>query len=302
MDRVRAMEIFVAVAENASFAAAARKMSMSPPSVSREIGLLEDRLGTRLLVRTTRSVRPTESGARYLEDCRRLLAEIEDAETAAAGSHAAPRGLLRITAPVLFGGMYVTPLLGNFLETYKDVSVETMFVDRIVHLLDEGQDIAVRIGDLPDSSLVARRVGQVTARLVAAPAYLDRYGAPATPSELAAHRLIGTGSALSLSQWTFANAKGVKVNPQLRPRVVMNTNDAVRELVLSGWGVARLLSYQVAPWISDGGLVPLLEEYEPPAIPIHIVHPEGRRVSAKVRAFADFAADRLRADPSLNPH
>ena len=295
MDRISAMETFVAVADKGGFAAAARALGQSPPAVTRAIAALEDRLGTRLFRRTTRAVHLTESGNRFLIDCRRILQDIGEAEDAAVGTHATPRGALRITAPVLFGRIYVTPILVDFLDRYPAVSAETLFVDRIVNLMDEGLDVAIRIGHLPDSSLTAIRVGQIRLVTFAAPEYLDAHGTPASPDELVSHRLIHSRALGHGAEWNFY-ADGRPADVSIAPRLQMNTNDAVIEAVTRGWGLSRLLSYQIAPLVREGRLTTVLDAFEPPPLPIHIVHQEGRMVSAKLRTFADFMAERLRAD------
>lgn len=299
MDRFQALQVFGKVAEQGSFAGAARTLAMSPPAVTRAIAMLEDRLGTRLFVRTTRSVRLTQSGTRFLEDSRRILIDLEEAEAAAVGSHAVPRGDLRITAPVLFGRMFVTPILGDFLEQFNQVTCQTLFVDRIVNLMDEGQDVAIRIGELPDSSLTAIRAGQVRRTLFASPAYLESQGLPQHPSELSDHRLIHALATGAPAEWQFQEA-GKILSTRIAPRIRMNTNDAVIELALRGWGVSRLLSYQIAPYLKDNRLKTVLGSYELPPLPIHVVHQEGRMVSARVRAFVDYMVTHLRADPDLN--
>ena len=300
MDRLRAIEVFVRVADLGGFAAAARALNISPPSATRAVAILEDRLGAPLFVRTTRSVRLTETGRRFLEDGRRILADLAEAEEAAVGAHAAPRGELRLTAPVLFGGMYVAPILADFLDAYPGVTAITLFLDRIVNLVDEGQDVAVRIGELTDSSLVARRVGAVRRTLFAAPSYLRAHGTPGHPSELTTHRLVEAGAFGGGASWEFReNGRSVAIRPT--PPLRMNTNDAVREVVAAGWGISRLLSYQIAPQVGDGTLVEILTDFEPPPLPVHVIHREGRQVSARVRAFVDFMVDRLRTNPSINP-
>jgi len=299
LDRFLTLQVFVKVAECGGFAAAARALAMSPPAVTRAVSALEDRIGTRLLVRTTRSVRLTESGERFLQDCRRILVDMEEAEEAAVGSHAAPRGELRITAPVLFGRLYVTPILGDFLEQYPLVNCQTLFVDRIVNLMDEGLDVAIRIGNLPDSSLIAVRAGAVRRVMFAAPAYLKKHGLPKHPTDLLDHRLIKSLAINSSMEWSF-HEKGKPVSIRIEPRLRMNTNDAVVELVARGWGISRLLSYQIAPQIAEGRVQTILTEFEPPPMPIHVVHQEGRMVSTKVRAFVDFMVDRLRTNPAIN--
>jgi len=299
MDRFQSLQVFVKVAELGGFAAAARDLAMSPPAVTRAVSALEERIDTRLLIRTTRSVRLTESGERFLQDCRRILADLEEAEEAAVGSHAAPRGELRVTAPVLFGRIYVTPILGDFLDRYPLVTCQTLFVDRIVNLMDEGLDVAIRIGELPDSSLTAIRAGAVRRVVFAAPAYLRKHGLPPHPRDLVEHRLIKSLAISSSLEWSFQE-KGRPFSIQIEPRLRMNTNDAVAELVARGWGVSRLLSYQIAPQLAEGRVQIILSEFEPPPMPIHVVHQEGRMVSSKVRAFVDFMVDRLRADPAIN--
>lgn len=298
MDKFHAIQTFIKVADLGGFAAAARDLNISPPAVTRAISALEDQLGTRLFVRTTRSVRLTESGQRFLDDSRRILLDLEEAEEAAIGSHGSPCGELRITAPVLFGTMYVTPILGDFLDLHPQVSATTLFVDRVVNLMDEGLDIAIRIGDLPDSSLVAVRCGTVRRVAFASPGYIQKNGLPKHPDDLPEHKVIQSMAMSSAKEWTFME-RGIPRSVQLNPQVRMNTNDAVIELALRGWGVSRLLSYQVAHHIAAGRLQLLLEEFELPPMPIHVVHQEGRMVSAKIRAFVDFMALRLREHPNL---
>lgn len=298
MDRFHALQVFVKVADSGGFAAAARTLAMSPPAVTRAIAMLEDRLGTRLFVRTTRSVRLTDSGHRFLEDSRQILQDLEEAEDAAVGSHVAPRGELRITAPALFGRMFVTPILGQFLDQHPMVNAQTLFLDRVVNLMDEGLDIAIRIGNLPDSSLTAVRAGTVRHVMFAAPSYLKANGSPNHPDDLADHQIIQSVTMNRVTDWSFVQG-GKPVSVHVDPRVRMNTNDAVIELVRQGWGLSRLLSYQIAPFLNDGSLQEVLCAFEPPPLPIHVVHQEGRLVSAKVRAFVDFMVKRLRADPAL---
>lgn len=299
MDRFHSIQVFVKVADCGGFAAAARDLAMSPPAVTRAVAMLEDRLGTRMFVRTTRSVRLTESGERFLLDSRRILLELEEAEEAAVGSHTAPRGALHITGPVLFGRMFVTPILGDFLEQYPLVSARTLFVDRVVNLMDEGLDVAIRIGELPDSSLIAVRAGTVRRVMFASPEYIKAHGLPQRPADIANHRLIQSLALGSAPEWPF-HENGKPVSVRAEPRIRMNTNDAVIELAVRGWGLARLLSYQVAPYLADGRLQTVLGAFEMPPLPIHVLHQEGRMVSARVRSFVDYMVERLRADPALN--
>jgi len=299
MDHFQSIQTFVTVADKRGFAAAARELAMSPPAVTRAVSALEDRLGTPLFVRTTRSVRLTDSGARFLEDARRILSDLQEAEESAVGSHAAPRGELRITAPVLFGRMFVTPLLGGFLNQHDGVTAQTLYLDRVVNIMDEGQDVAIRIGDLPDSSLSATRVGSVRRVVFGTPAYLKQNGIPRHPSDLSKHRVIQPLSMGGSRDWRFQDGDSA-VHVQLQSRLRMNTNDAVIALILEGWGLSRLLSYQIAPYLKDGGLNTVLDAYEPPSLPIHVVHQEGRKASPKVRAFVDYVVAHLRQNPAIN--
>lgn len=299
MDKFRAIQVFVKVADCQGFAAAARSLKMSPPAVTRAISMLEDQLGTRLFVRTTRTLRLTDSGRRFLEDGRRILLELQEAEDAAVGSHAEPRGELRITAPVLFGRMVVTPILGDFLNLFPQVSAYTIYVDRNVNLIDEGLDVAVRIGDLPDSSLFAVRCGTVRQVMFGAPDYIKHRGLPKRLGDLSNHTLIQSIAVATSHDWTFLE-NGKQRSVRIEPRIRMNTNDAAIEMALQGWGLSRLLSYQVAPHIAEGRLQTVLDELELPPLPVHVLHQEGRMVSARTRAFVDFMVERLRADPHLD--
>lgn len=298
MDRIHAMRVLVKIADRGSFAAAGREMNMSPPAVSRAVASLEDHVGARLLTRTTRSVRPTETGERYVEDCRRILASIDEAEAAASGSYARPTGSLTITASVMFGQIYILPLVTEFLDAYPEVDARLLFLDRVTNLVDEGIDMAIRIGHLPDSSYSAVRVGSVRRVVCGSPDYFERAGLPQTPTDLAQHRVIAATSASSLTDWKFGphGQEAVAISPDL----FCNSNPAVIEAARSGWGVTRVLSYQVAQDLAEGRLASVLEDYEEEPYPVHIVHPEGRRASAKVRLFVDFAAKRLRANRFLN--
>ena len=298
MDRLHTLEVFAAVADNGSFAKAARAMRLSPPAVTRAIAALEDRLGTRLFVRTTRSVRLTEAGARFLADTQRILQDLEEAEEAAAGAHATPKGVLYVTAPVLFGRIYVAPVLRDFLDRYPSVIANTLFVDRVVNIAEEGLDVAIRIGELPDSSLTAIRVGSVRRVLFASPSYIAKRGIPKHPRELASHRVVSSETAAPVTTWRFDHAEGA-ISVLIRPLMVLNNLDTAIESALCGWAMARTLSYQVAPHVADGSLQIVLSDFEPKPLPIHVVHQEGRRASAKLRAFVDFIVDRLRANAAL---
>jgi len=299
MDRFHEMQVFVAVADAGGFAPAARRLGLSPPAVTRAVAALEERVGARLLVRTTRSVRLTEAGARFHLDAKRLLKELAEAEAAAAGAHGEPQGELHVTAPVLFGRMHVTPLLLDFMEAFPRVQVRTLFLDRILNLVEEGMDVGVRIGALPDSSLTAVRVGHVRRILCAAPDYLERRGEPRVPADLAAHDTIVQTAVNPTPEWVLHGPDGPRA-VTLVPKLTAHAADVAIAAVLAGRGVARLLSYMVAPDLAAGRLRVLMEDHEPPPLPIHLVHQEGRRASARVRAFVDFAVERLRAEPAIN--
>lgn len=296
MDRWQAMRIFVKVAETASFAEAARQLRMSAPAVTRAIATLEEVIGARLFVRTTRSVKLTEGGARYIEDCRRILADIVEAEAAAGGSYATPTGTLAVTASLCFGQMHVLPIVMEYLNLYPTMSVRTLFIDRPVNLIEEGIDVAIRIGRLPDSGFTAIRVGTVRRVVCGSPAYFEKHGVPAAPADLRDHRIAASISAWASPDWRFGQDQRVTVRPTLQ----CNTNEAVISAAVAGWGLTRVLHYQIGPALMAGSLQIVLSEYEEEPLPIHVLHPEGRHAPAKVRAFVDMAVARLRANQFLN--
>ena len=298
MDRFHLMTVFVTVAEEEGFAAAARRLRMSPPAVTRAIAFLEKRLGVRLLTRTTRLVRTTDAGARYLEDARRILFDADEADEAAAGINATPRGNLGVTAPVLFGKIYVMPVITAYQTIYTETTVSALFIDRVVNLVDEGLDVGIRIGPLPDSSLRAIRVGQVRRVVCASPAYLKKYGSPKSPADLAQHPIIAATSVSAGSEWVFSRGKE-KIGVRLSPRLLVNTNDGALEAAKNGFGLTRLISYQVASELAAGTLKTVLTEFEEASLPVHVIHREGHHGSAKVRSFVDLAVERLRAHKAL---
>ena len=294
MDQIHLMKVFVATGELESFAAAARRLDISPAAVTRAVSALEEQLGVKLLLRTTRSVRLTEAGNRYLEDSRHILASIHEANEAAAGINSTPKGDLAVTAPILFGKKFVMPCIVRYLQQYPEVDVSAYFLDRIVNMVEEGMDVAVRIGPLPDSGLKALRVGRVRRMLCAAPEYLARHGVPKHPSDLAGHAVIGTTNLSPRAGWRF----GVVEEPTLvrvKPRLTVTSNDGAIAAASGGLGIARLLSYQVADELASGQLQVLLAEYEEAPWPIHVLHRESKYGSAKVRAFIDMLAQALRA-------
>jgi DNA-binding transcriptional LysR family regulator len=296
MDRWQSMRIFVKVAETASFAEAARLLHMSAPAVTRAVAALEETIGARLFVRTTRSVKLTEAGNRYVGDCRRILMDMVEADAAAAGSYATPSGTLAVTASALFGQMYVLPVVTDYLDAYPSMAARTFFVDRPVNIVEEGIDVAVRIGHLPDSGFSAIKVGAVRRVICGAPAYFEKHGIPATPGDLKDHRIAASTSAWASPEWRFARDQRVVVHPALQ----CNTNEAAISTAAAGWGLARVVHYQIGPALLEGSLQIVLGDYEEPPLPIHVMHPEGRHAPAKVRSFVDLAVSRLRANRLFN--
>ena len=299
MGRLHLMSVYVAVVEAEGFAGGARKLHLSPPAVTRAVAALEERLGVKLLNRTTRHVRMTEAGQKYYEDAKRIIALADEADDAALGINAEPRGQLTVTASVLFGRMYVTPGIVAYLRRYPAVEVDALFVDRVVNLLEEGVDVAIRIGELPDSSYRALRVGSVRRVLCAAPDYLDTHGIPQTPDDLLKHRIILARGLNPNNDMRFQQ-DGRPHTVKLQPVLSVSDNDSAASAALAGLGVTRLLSYQIAEPLQTGKLKIVLGEFESPPVPIHILHREGRHSSAKVRSFVDLMAERLRTESSLN--
>ncbi|MBI5258527.1 MAG: LysR family transcriptional regulator [Burkholderiales bacterium] len=297
MDHLDALRTFVAVADAGGFAKAARLRGHSAPSVTRAIGALEQRLGTPLLHRTTRSLRLTEAGEAFLADCRRILGELDAAEAAVQGVQQQPRGQLSVTAPSLFGRRYVAPLLLDFLGQHPQLTARAFFADRVVHLIDEGYDLALRIAQLPDSSLTALPVGSLRCVVAASPAYLAAHGVPLCPADLAGHQAIGFSfDGQGSAPWVFDNPRE-SVLPQ--QRLVVNAIDVKVAAACAGHGLIRALAYQVCDEVRDGRLCLLLQAHEPPPVPVHLVYPAGRMAAAKVRAFVHHAAEHLRQVPVL---
>lgn len=299
MDRLYAMQVFVTAAETEGFSQAARKLNISPPAVTRAIAELEKHLGLLLFHRTTRQIKLTDAGLRFIEDAQRIISELAEAEESAKGAHRAVSGKLSITASQRFGYTYITPLLLDFLERYPDISIQTLFVDRVVDLLDEGFDIAVRIGDLPDSSLTAMRVGSVRRIICATPEYLKTHGRPHTPNEISTHEIIHFAGISQLPVWNFM-ASGRVLSVPFKTRLAVNNAEVAIAAALAGRGLIRVLSYQVAPEVEAGKLEIVLSEFETEPLPIHIVYQEGKKATAKVRAFVDFATEKLRSNAAIN--
>lgn len=290
MDRIDAMTAFVAVADLQGFAPAARRLGVSASAVTRLVASLEQRLGARLLQRTTRSVTLTDVGARYLERARRILADLAEADSAAQAEQAQPTGRLVVAAPVGFGRLHVTPLMSAYLQRYSAVSGELRLSDRMVNLVEEGVDVAVRVGDLADSSLIARPVGHMRRVVVASPDYLKRRGEPKVPEAIAEHDTIQFGTAVAAPEWRFVR-DGQDLRLPHAPRFTCNVADAAIWHAAQGGGLTRVLAYQAAEALAAGKLTVVLADFEQPAMPIHIVYPTSRLLSAKVRAFIDLAVE-----------
>jgi DNA-binding transcriptional LysR family regulator len=295
MDRIDAMKVFVVALDEGSLAGAGRRLGRSPAAVSRAIAFLEAHVGAELLHRTTRSIRLSEAGERYAAACRRVLAELDEADNVAGGERAAPRGTLTLSAPVISGEMVLRPILDAFLDAYPTVSARLMLVDRAVNLIDEGVDAALRIGELADSSMVATRIGEVRRVVVAAPRYLKQNPRIEEPGDLAKHQII-TMAHLPNS-WTFPPLAGSSVprSVQVTPRLVTNSIRGAVASAAGGRGVALFFSYQVSEQVQNGELEIVLAGDEPAALPVHVITPQGRLSVPKVRAFLDFAVPRLRS-------
>ncbi len=290
MDRIEAMQAFVAVADLKGFAPASRKLGLSPSAVTRLVAGLEDRIGARLLQRTTRSVTLTDTGTQYLERSRRIIADIEEAEASAQAERVQPTGRLVVSAPMVFGRLHVAPLMTQFLRRFPSVSGELRLSDRMINLVDEGVDVAVRIGRLPDSSVIARTMGDMRRIIVASPRYLKKRGRPRKLSELDSHDFIRfTGAGPSID-WRFRE-NGREIRISRLARYATNSADAAVQYAEEDGGLAMVLYYQAAEAIAKKRLEIVLREYEAPAMPIHLVYPTTRLLSAKVRAFIDTALE-----------
>lgn len=290
MDRLAAMTAFVAVADAGGFVPAARDLGLAPSAITRQVAALEGHLGVPLLRRTTRSVTLTDAGARYLDRARRILAEMQEAEEFAQSDRLRPMGRLSVTAPATFGHLHAAPLMAEYLRRYPEVQAQLLLSDRWINLVEEGVDLAIRIGALPDSGLVSRVLGRTRRVVVAAPDYLARRGTPAAPEELAAHRIIRFAGFEGSEAWRFER-DGAELRVPVSPVLGTNSADAAIAIAERGEGLTRVLSYQAAAGLRAGRLRIVLAEFEPPARPIQIVRPAARLVSAKLRAFIDLAAE-----------
>ncbi|WP_321372351.1 LysR family transcriptional regulator [uncultured Desulfuromusa sp.] len=293
MDRQHLMEVFVAVAETESFSGAARRLNLSAASVTRAIATLETNLQVKLLNRTTRSVRVTDAGHIYLAAVRRILDDIYAVNETLAGARTKPSGKLSVTAPVEFGKMFINPVIVEYLELYSEMEVSALFLDRVVNLQEEGVDVGIRIGELPDSNVKAALVGEVRKVVCASTEYLANHGEPKKPADLTQHLIVSSNSVTPTVDWKFRQDSGL-TSVRVNPRLSVSSVESAIGAVSSGFGITRLLSYQVAPYIASGKIKYLLTEYEPLPLPIHVLHLEGRYASAKVRTFVDLAVAKLR--------
>lgn len=299
MDKLEAMQVFAEVAKQKSFVGASEQLNLSAPAVTRSIAWLENHLGVKLFHRTTRHVRLTESGGRFLTDTKRILADVEESEAAATGIYAAPKGTLTITAPMLFGEMHIMPIISEYLALYPDVSVKTMFSDRNTNLVEDELDIAIRIGHLKDSNLYATQVGNVKRILCGSPDYFQQYGIPQYPADLTQHQIILSMLYGPLSSWEFIN-NGKKEVIKLTPRLQCFQGSAAIKAAIQGTGITRVMSYQVGEELKEGRLQRVLEHFEEDPLPINILHLEGRRMNSKIRTFLDLVVKRLKDNPFVS--
>jgi DNA-binding transcriptional LysR family regulator len=298
LDRLHLINVFMAVIDANGFAGAARRLGISPPAVTRAISELETDLGVRLLTRTTRVVRVTESGARYAEDYRRILAEMAEADASVRSMQRSPRGQLTLSAPVLFGARFVMPIVTEYLTRFPDVSASCWFLDRLVNLTEEGVDVAIRIADLQESWTQAVQVGRVRRVICAAPEYLSKQGIPQTPDDLPAHSVISVHPSAPTSEWRLVE-NGTPRVVRLRPRMFTNGNESAIAAALAGYGLTRVLSYQIATELRDGRLATVLAAFEPHPLPVLVLRREGRHATPMVRSFVDLVIERLRANSAF---
>jgi len=298
MDKLKLMTVFVAVVEEGGFASGARKLGMSPPAVTRAIAELESQLSVKLLDRTTRIVRVTNTGKRYHTDARRIIENVEEVNRAATGINAEPQGHLAVTAPVLFGKMYVLPGVIDYMQHYPATDVSAIFLDRVVNLLEEGFDVGIQIGKLPDSSMKALHVGNVRQVTCASPSYLRKNGIPKTPADLPAHNIISTNVSSTSIGWKFRQNKKI-TQVRVKPRLIVLSDEEAFTAAIQGFGIAKL-NYQALPSLSSGKLKIILAKFEPAPLPVYVLHREGRYATAKIRSFVDLIANKLGKDNDLN--
>jgi DNA-binding transcriptional LysR family regulator len=294
MDRLDAMAILIASVDEGSFSAAGRKLGIPLPTVSRKVSDLESHLKTRLLVRSTRKLALTEAGATYVAACKRILEDVDEAEAQATGEYTVPRGDFTLTAPIVFGRLHIVPVVNEFLSRFAEINVRMTLSDRNVNLVDDHIDMAVRIGDLPDSALIATRVGTIRRVVCGSPAYFAAHGTPKTPDDLAEHQSVTFSAIAAGNSWVFkSRGRQTKLITPLC-RLHINTAEAAIDAAIAGVGVTNVLSYQVARAVSEKKLRIVLQDFEPPAIPIHLVHAHQGLLPLKMRRFLEFAAPRIR--------
>ncbi|MCO4879714.1 LysR family transcriptional regulator [Paraburkholderia caribensis] len=298
MDKFREMEVFVAIVDRGSFTGASEKLGMSAPTVSRALNSLETRVGAQLIARTTRSIRPTDAGMFYLEACRRVLDTIADAESNIAAEQSKPAGTLTVSAPVLFGQRFIAPLINAYANIYPDVSVNVVYVDRTTRLIEEGVDIAIRIGHLGDSSVFAVPLGSVSRRTYAAPAYLDALGEPVHPRQLSDHHCVSFTGVTHPLEWLYYE-NGSRLPVRVRPRMIVDLAPAAVMAAVDRVGITQLLSYQAAPEVLSGSLQRILAAFEPESIPVNLLHVERKGTSMKIRSFVEFVTETLRRNVHL---
>jgi LysR family transcriptional regulator for bpeEF and oprC len=298
MDRLDALQLFVRVVEAGSLTKAAGALGVVQPTVSKQIALLEDRLGAQLLNRTSRGLSLTAAGQDYYESALRLIAEFEEAEARIGRGQAAPAGMIRVASSAGLGRMYLLPRLPEFFARYPDVAIDFDVSERFISLIEDGIDVALRIGHLSDSTLVARRIGTMAVATVATPAYLERFGEPKTPGDLAGHDCVGFVHRGALVNWGFRGPAGpITIEP--KGKVRSNDGEHMRAAVLAGLGIGHNASWLYAPELASGEVRELLVDYAPHPFPIHAVCPGGRRVASRARVFIDFLAELCAANPHL---
>jgi DNA-binding transcriptional LysR family regulator len=298
MDRHQQMTIFDAVVSEQGLAAASRKLGVSEATVSRSLGALEKRLGARLLARSTRGVTLTEPGRLFASDCARLLRAADEADASANGLHVEPRGLLTLVTPLLFAEQLLMPVVLDYLDAWPGIEMSVAYQDRFPHMHEEGIDVAVFIGPLPDAYMVARNVGTVRQMICASPAYLERHSAPLAPTDLSAHSLVFCSASHRMLEWRFQREGSVR-SVALKPNLRCTTQVGVIGAAINGAGLASCLGYEIHGHLQADRLRVVLEGFEPDPLPVHLVYREGRRASARVRSFVDFAVERMRQHPVL---
>jgi DNA-binding transcriptional LysR family regulator len=298
MDRAGEMAVFTKVVEEGSFSSAARALKLTPSAVSKQIGRLEDRLGVRLLNRTTRQLSATEEGDAFYQRCTRILTDMEEAELSVSQRHSTPRGTLRVNCGVAFGKHQISPMIPEFLSRYPDVNVEMTLTDALSDLVEEGQDVAIRFGKLQDSSMVARQLAVSRRAICCSPAYLAQNGEPKNPADLIHHNRLAFSTAIHLNEWVFKLQDGSDFPVKAEGNFTANNGETIHEMVLAGLGIARLAEFLVAPEVKEGKLVRILKPfYRDIEVPINAVYPTRRHLSPKVRAFVDFLVEKFNPVP-----